>query len=1109
MYLSTPAPENLRAPGALSDPVQLLFAITGEPAQVPAATRDFFRLLFDPADHVLLRWVESWSEENPATGEARKRSWQARSGHILAGDLVSEHHPLDRRFYCWAGMLAAAELERASLYFGVCPRVRPEVVRDDFGTGSRVAYSWDQAWQVRTVRTLWADLDDCLPDAAVRRCDYAGLPRPSIVVSSGHGTHLYWILAQAYLVGDVPTPGPWVNEYARGRQVAEFGIDTATRGRFKDKPQVSPAGLRVEEVVAGLVHAVRGDPRTHDLARCLRVPGSLNRKGQRNGTEPVPCEVVGIDGGRRYALEDFERFRRRAATPAEARTRASRRVELPMAEPVEGGGAAWPAELEELAAAAAVAEDRSKAEFRLCCRAIELGISREAVWDRLRHQGKVGERGDAYLDRTWAAAVSRVGRQAHSWRIEPPGPAGPQAAPRITLRQARDQLYQHLTSELSRDPVPGRLNLIRVPPGVGKTWGVCRLLGEFGRKAVVLTLEKKLAATHAALIAENGGKALRMPVLRESPCPHPDAYEAMSRRGFRPSQSYPCKGCKIGPRRCSYLIQYASLPEADQLCGPAVFHTHQDFYTSHGNEGRPTVVLDESFVDLLLEPVVHPLDDWVAWGLLVRRWADQADAAGHPDVAPLLRLVEWLEAAAAGFLGRKDGEGDPLKFELHELPEGRRAAGVEKAEALDGWLHKNATRDGHKRVPNLYGPCLYLLSVPDAHVFLERISRGEDEEDAVVVRFRRRNALPEDREVFLLDATADPALVRAVLPGWDVRVWDCPPVEQRGRVVQVMDRDVSRGRIRREVERHQPHNPAWLVQLVDAVLERGGPMPVVTFKKVTTDPAPEMDLLSLLKYRNRITDRYNYPCRGHTFPDRAMLVIGTPYPNELAYWELAFAIWGRDRLPASRYTRRYREAGGWSVGNMGYEEPHLRLLRDHFVSAELAQAVGRLRPLENDCKVVVVTNAPVPVWEVERALSAELFDLARPLRQDAADRYGEYARAAAEIAAGGRKPTNAAVCRALGLSERTGRRYFSRLKSEQAKAAHKDAGGYERYSAEVLRLLDAGLAVGNADVSRSLGIPERTGRRYMDRFRDEHQDDLEVVGRKVRRRPAAAVVEAA
>ena len=46
----------------------------------------------------------------------------------------------------------------------------------------------------KTTQVLWADLDNISREEVQERLRVSGLPYPSIIVSSGHGYHIYWVL---------------------------------------------------------------------------------------------------------------------------------------------------------------------------------------------------------------------------------------------------------------------------------------------------------------------------------------------------------------------------------------------------------------------------------------------------------------------------------------------------------------------------------------------------------------------------------------------------------------------------------------------------------------------------------------------------------------------------------------------------------------------------------------------------------------------------------------------------------------------------------------------------------------------------------------------------
>lgn len=617
------------------------------------------------------------------------------------------------------------------------------------------------------------------------------------------------------------------------------------------------------------------------------------------------------------------------------------------------------------------------------------------------------------------AEAAAVSGRPHSRRINFPSPDSGDDD-RKTLEEGRADLGLYLDQQLDREPQPKLVHVVKGPPGLGKTYAMCKKLAERRKKATILTLENKLARMHQELLQQDGNQACRMPVLRESICPHPDEYEQTARRGFKPSQSYPCRKCSIGPASCPYLLGFRDLADADQLCAAAIYHTHKDFYASHGNENRPILVFDENCIDLLLEPVSQNVDQWRSFGQMVSRWD-----ADHPLTEAFVQLVDWLKQIETKFLGAVDEHGAKLKFSPVPVPFEIKLSEIDSTDRLTNWLDKNAHKENNRHVQNLTNAAIYLLTEPASFVLLERIAMKDG--DLVVVRFRKKNPLPQDKEVFILDATANEELITALAPGWEVKVWDCPPIQQAGHVIQIMDYDVSRKRISREIALHEDHNPSWLVQVVDLILDQHGPAAVISFKDVITGRTPEMDLLGKLQHRDRVTDLFNFPCRGHTFDDETLIVIGTPYKDQASIWELALAIWGETGLPRSRYMHRGSENGCFVSKNMAYEEKHLKPLQDFVVSADLVQAIGRVRPLQRPTNVFVISNAVIFDWDVEQFMASELFDLRQPLRQDAANRYSIYLAAAKHLLKAGNWITNKDVCERLSMSERTGSGYWKRL----------------------------------------------------------------------------------
>ncbi len=229
-----------------------------------------------------------------------------------------------------------------SLYW--TPKVEQEFLNVYFGVCPRFgrAEQFDLEWQIRKVVTLWTDIDNVSVEEALQRVADAKLP----------------------------------------------------------PPRLSPSASFIKDILAGIAKTIGGD-HTIDLSRLLRLPGSLNRKDQRNGKTPVPTELVRCVPGLRYPLSMFEPFKVESVT-----TERAKKVSAMPLPTVRKPTNAKQDRLAQLIAASEIAAtgQRSEADFAVCCYAIEQGFDAESVWSRVETIGKFAEGGKRYFDLTWKNA---------------------------------------------------------------------------------------------------------------------------------------------------------------------------------------------------------------------------------------------------------------------------------------------------------------------------------------------------------------------------------------------------------------------------------------------------------------------------------------------------------------------------------------------------------------------------------------------------------------------------------------------------------------------------------------------------------------------------------
>ncbi|KPJ77406.1 MAG: hypothetical protein AMS14_00600 [Planctomycetes bacterium DG_20] len=593
-----------------------------------------------------------------------------------------------------------------------------------------------------------------------------------------------------------------------------------------------------------------------------------------------------------------------------------------------------------------------------------------------------------------------------------------------------------------------RAALARTLPGTGKTHQVLNLLAETRERAVYVVPTHDLARQVQADLDALG---VRTHYWREGPteedgCPDLDLVAFFRRFGFI-IRFGPCARCRRR-KSCPYRKVYTSRANrsADVLIMTSWHLRRRDLWALKATADRDLVVLDEDALGALTAPteltvaglqgfvenlgaVREPLDprpegeagsEVFAW--LTRRLrkpveGDEAVLA----VTDILRraALDILRACATSGHGRWLPSERALVQDTSAYDRGL----LENDELFDGLLRSAyAAARTKKALPNLFAALRGLLLAPRP----VHLSAG-------ACRWTHRANVPPDRHVLLLDASAEPEVVRAVLRR-PVEAIDTPPVAQAATVFQVMDRVGTRNAARRDMADEE----SWLRRLAVEVARRHRVerLLCITFKE---DERKLQDLLD--RVHGDATVVHYGALRGfNAYGDYpAALILGRPMPNEAHLQLLAVSAFGlgalSDDLKAPRLEWRMlsRTIGPdlWTIRHQQYADLLWAAVWRHVVTGELMQAVGRLRPLTNAATIYVATNEPLPdALDVTAVYAGELFP-AMALsgrRSDFAENVRRYAETMGALRAEGLKATNRGVCRHLGLKEPNGLRYRSLAK---------------------------------------------------------------------------------
>jgi hypothetical protein len=285
------------------------------------ALAQFLDALFTAEQLVELRLIESWTEGGKKRSRLIERFWNSPS------EVVARYAVLDS--FNKAG---------ANIYFGVNPRAGL--------VGTKTA--------VIQCQSVWVDFDQMSIMEAECRWQQV-LPRPSVLVSSGHGIHAYWLLERACSIMD-PTDRESY-ELMLQRLYRQLGADTV-----------------------------------QDVSRCLRLPPFWNVKGFRHGIPSVPCKILECDSQRRYSLATFQRW-----LPEEPFKQSSPALPTAMFTSRSRTTTRIRALMQKLELAT---PDRSRRDFAVVCGLLRLGCTADEIWAIVRDRSKFQSDGVQYFERT-------------------------------------------------------------------------------------------------------------------------------------------------------------------------------------------------------------------------------------------------------------------------------------------------------------------------------------------------------------------------------------------------------------------------------------------------------------------------------------------------------------------------------------------------------------------------------------------------------------------------------------------------------------------------------------------------------------------------------------
>lgn len=216
--------------------------------------------------------------------------------------------------------------------------------------------------------------------------------------------------------------------------------------------------------------------------------------------------------------------------------------------------------------------------------------------------------------------------------------------------------------------------------------------------------------------------------------------------------------------------------------------------------------------------------------------------------------------------------------------------------------------------------------------FLGSVAFVKDPRNIKKISYVVKRELSPEKKYFIMSATAQVHLYERMHPG-RIEVLDLTNVELVGKVYQHTDHSYSRTSLTED--------------LIYDVRDRVGNIPIITFKK------------NKAKFFQDDLNMHFHNVLGYDGLNGSdIAVIGTPHYNDLVYRLIAFAV-GFDPNQENNMKVRLIEHGDFRFCFMTYQTREMQQIQLGLIESELIQAVGRARPLRNDCIVELYSNLPL------------------------------------------------------------------------------------------------------------------------------------------------------
>ena len=248
----------------------------------------------------------------------------------------------------------------------------------------------------------------------------------------------------------------------------------------------------------------------------------------------------------------------------------------------------------------------------------------------------------------------------------------------------------------------------------------------------------------------------------------------------------------------------------------------------------------------------------------------------------------------------------------------------------------------------LYAEIIEKLIIKDKDIKLDVLGflnshyyvKAKSPNGAGVIYFITKRELPQNKKIIILSATINEMISRKVF-GDNIGFYDIGEVKQEGEIWQVPTKSCSKYTINQDKD--------GMLEMVSKIIDKYNPNSKVITYKGYFESISETSM-----------NFWNTAGRNDNEGDN-ITIIGTPHINENCYLLFSSLLGYNVQLEGSRMKYQPVNKGIYRFYFQTYgSNDFLREIQFYMIESELLQTVGRARTLRNKCRVLVLSNYPVP-----------------------------------------------------------------------------------------------------------------------------------------------------